>query len=46
MLHISEFPVQKHAEKGGFPIKFKIMSERHVINLKVESKQQRTGLTF
>ena len=46
MLHVSEFPVQKHADKGGFPKKFKIMNERHVINVKVERKQRRTGLTF
>ena len=46
MLHISEFRVKKHVDKGGFPIKFKIMNERHVINVKVERKQRRTGLKF
>ena len=67
MLHISEFRVQKYADKGGFPLslnftqfthlylsgltcvnklKFKIMNERLVINIKVERKQRRTGLSF
>ena len=66
MLHISEFRVQKYADKGGFPLwlkfymvytlvfdwfyvrkkKFKIMNERHVINVEVERKQRRTGLSL